>query len=1083
MWQRSVASWSKPPESLKQSALAARAATEGRRRNVAVLFADLAGFTQMTEELGDEALFAAMQDVTRVLMGAVHDNLGVVQDFTGDGIMALFGAPVAVENAPLMACRAAIEIQRRMSALNGSRPRDEFGPWRLRIGLNAGPLIVGRIGDDLHMEFTALGDTVNLASRLEKQAEPDTVLISEAMWRQVRDFVDATDLGSRRIRGKADDVGVLRLNAVREAVTRFDVSLSRGLSPFFGRDDDLGILTAAWRASTAGVPHVVSIVGDAGMGKSRLMHEFRASISQTPHIFLRGHCTFIGQGAPFLPFVDLLRRAFHLPDTAFPDEIGAALTTGLRRLGLETDGLLPYLLNLLGLQAEAQARLDPDQTGSRTRQALRSVIEAHARDGPVVLFIEDTHWIDGASQDLLLEMAQSSADRPILIVVAHRPGSQTPWPDDGRASRILLQRLSGQFIQALIRERTGAAAVSAQMSDWISEKTDGNPLIAEELLNALIEQNRIVIAGGTAELAEGQHANELPATVEGILMQRVDRLPETERKLLEIAAVIGRRFPTELVARVADSGTRVNAIMVELEVKELILGESASNGERYRFKHALIQDAVYNSLLSATRRQLHLTVAQAFETMRPLRLAEFADVLALHYDKGGDAGKAAEFRLLAGQHSLSLYAIEDAYGQFRRVEEILNTAPDALPETARCRLSLALLQTHYYRGAFKDLIETGMRDLQLVEAAGDAALLVRYLFYLGLAYTFAANPAESRSQMARAMEVAETTDDAKTKGIAMLGQATLLTFWQSPSSRQSEDVRRACRAILDIAGEANDTWLAAMALNYLARNALLHGDPRALRGYAVQLLALSTRTNDPLPRQLALLRLSALDANSNDPDGAIAKADEAKRLAIAPLDHALADAYKGVALVSANRGEEAYQVLNPLRARAIEQENLKILMIAELSLGAAMVIRGQLSKGVRWIEAARKQFQDWGYEPGIANGHLILGKGNLRLLQGTIRPPLPVLLANLAFVLRRKPFAARNARLHLRAAAEIFRRFDAPSLLASVLMDEAVLNNLEGDAAACNACFDEAAVLAHKVDATSVIAKIAAARQSVGEGD
>lgn len=1078
MWQRSAASWSAPPESLKQSALAARAATEGRRRHVAVLFADLAGFTRMTEEQGDEALFAAMQEVTRALMGAVHDNQGVVQSFTGDGIMALFGAPVAVENAPLLACRAAMEIQRRLSLLNENHRPGQPGPWRLRIGLNTGPLIVGRIGDDLHMEFTALGDTVNLASRLEKLAEPGSVLLSEAMWRQVRGFVDAAKLGARPIRGKQDDVGVFRLVAVRDSVHRFDVSLSRGLSPFVGRDDELAVLTDAWRACMAGRVRVVSIVGEAGMGKSRLMHEFRASISRTEHAFLRGHCAFYGQGAPFLPFIDLLRRAFRLPDRFDPDEAGAAIARRLLQLQLEPDELLPYLANLLGLRHEGQMRLDPDRTGSRTRQALRTVIEAHARDKPAVVFLEDVHWIDGASQSLLLELAGAGPNRPILIVVAHRPDCRIPWPDGVEASTIHLRRLPEAFLGALVRQRTGSAGMSDRLSAWIAERADGNPLVAEELLNVLIESNRLTTTAGTVDLAPGGTDGDAPVTVEGLFMQRVDRLGAPEREVLEIAAVIGRRFPAALLARVAQDVENVDAILDGLEAKELILSEGAGPGDRYRFKHALIQVAIYDSLLSATRTQLHLAIARTFEAMRPQRLNEFADILALHYDKGGDGAKAAEFWLLAGQRSLSLYAIEDAHKQLCRASELLQAGPGALPEQDYCRLSLALLQTHYYRGNFNDLIEVGTRDLALIERCGDATLLVRYLFYLGVAKTFAANPHESRTYMKRAVQVADGVGDAKTRGIAMLGQATLQTFWQAPSRRQSEEVRQSCHAVLEIGEATDDTWLCAMALNYLARNALMHGDPRALRGYAARLLELGEKARDPLPRQLALLRLSALDANSNAPDEAIAKADEAKRLAIAPLDHALADAYKGIALVSANRGEEAYQLLLPLRNRAVEEGNLKILMIADLSLGAAMVIRGQLSRGVRWIEAGRKRFQNWEYEPGIAMGHLVLGEGNLRLLQGTIRPPLPVLLRNLAFVLRRKPFAARNARLHLRAAAEKFRRFDAPSWLAWVLLDEAVLDRLLGDDIAAEARFSEAAALAESVEATGVLAKLTAARDA-----
>jgi class 3 adenylate cyclase len=634
------------------------AAPSGERRQVTALFADMVGFTAISERLGEEGTFALIQPIYELMARAVREQGGSVKDFTGDGIMALFGVPNALEDAPLRACRAGLAIHERLAAAapaidakHGVRPE-------MRIGINTGIAVVTQISAE-SANMTALGDTVNLASRLQTLAEPGTVLLSEATHRLVEGLVETTFAGSHAIKGKVEPQGVYRLNSIRKGATRFDAAVGRGLSAYVGRERELDVLERGLAAARREL-RVIDIVAEPGMGKSRLLYEFRQRIGKEQVFVLSGSCSPDGQQTPFLPFIEVVRGSFQVKAGEAEAEIARKLEMGLTVLGLQSLENLGLLLNLLGLKPPegSLSGLDGVLIGLRTRDLLQRLLDARCHLSQTVLFIEDLHWIDSVSQEVLGKIVEGEAKQHLLVLHTRRPEYEPPWHSRSDLSTLRLEPLPAGDIKRLIQRRLGVDALPEALTRQITEKADGNALFAEEILSFLTERGLLRIAHGKVEFDVGAVAAVLPTSVQSLLTARVDRLAPKDRGLLQAAAVIGRRFDPQLLALVAKVDGNADARLVAMQALDLVRLEGKFGD--YAFKHALVRDAVYQSLLTGTRAALHLKIAEEIERGSGNRIAEVVETLAYHYSQTDRADKAFAYLAQAGAKSLGVYSFEEA---------------------------------------------------------------------------------------------------------------------------------------------------------------------------------------------------------------------------------------------------------------------------------------------------------------------------------------------------------------------------------------------------------------------------------------
>lgn len=1015
-------------------------AVQGQRRQATVLFADMADYTATAEKLGEERVYGLMRRLIAAVADAVNARGGTVHNVSGDGVLALFGAPAALEDAPVKACRAALDIQARIEALADEIDREQGVRPRFRVGLHTGPLVMGAVGDGADMRAAALGDTVNLAARLQAEARPGQVLMSEAIHRLVDGLVESAPEGTRVLKGKSEPQAVFRLVSVEPDRTRFDVEVGRGLGPLVGRGREIETLMGAWDEARDGGLRVVEIVGEAGVGKSRLVHELHERLGEgTP--FFRGRCRADARASPFHPFIDVVRSSFRLGGPGSGASVARRLSNGLANLGLAPEGRLPYLLNLLGETSETGevAGLDPEAIGVRTRAALHDILRERRRLSPMVLLIEDLHWIDAASEDFLRRLGEVDPDLPLLLICTYRPERESPWSGEAAATILNLDHLSREDTIELLKSRMDADHLPDPLVSLVVEKSDGNPLFVEEIVNYLRDRGALGREGAGVAFDPARAAESLPASLANLLMARFDRLEAAQRAVLEAASVIGAGFSAEIVADAAATGPATEAHLAELERQELVFAEGRRG--TYRFKHALIQDAVYDSLLSDRRAELHGRVAAAIEGAAAYDTAEAAEALAYHYACAGNAEKAVRFMWLAGERSLQVYSLDAAETWFRGALDLIESTPGWDDDERLVDIVLRLARIHYFRVEFPAIVAMVERYLPVVERLGDAKRQSRFLFEAGYASVFSARQDVGKPLLERALAIAEEIDDDEARAYALEGLLWHYINWEPPTPENRARVKALSQRGAALGQKVGDVWVTSKSLQGLAQFHMLLGESDQSRAGFRKVIEIGRQTNDARPRAMALWGLALLDALLFNQEEAIGSAEESMEIGLCPQDRWIAQCAKGMALVMLDRADEALPVLLPAAERLRQGELHLATMTFDLILGLAYVRHGEMARGVRQIEDTMRQSLAWHSPYAQVYGDLYLGLIYAAMALDEVKPPMAVIRRNILFLLKTLPFAKAKARRHLNAAEETLRAYRMPAQLGIVLVEQARLDH------------------------------------------
>jgi class 3 adenylate cyclase/tetratricopeptide (TPR) repeat protein len=634
------------PRYLAEKILTSRDALQGERKEVTVLFCDVVESSGLAERLDPEAMHQIMDQALRLMAEAIHRYEGTVNQFLGDGLMALFGAPVALEDHALRAVMAALRIQETINAYNEQLKAGRDVEILLRLGLNTGLVVVGRIGDDLRMDYTAVGDTTNVAARLQSLAEPGTILIGEATQRLVEGYIHGAAQGPVQIRGRTEPVRVYRVTGRRRGRSRLEVSIDRGLTPLVGRERELNLLHNCLIRVKAGRGQVVGIVGEPGIGKSRLLYEFRKSLEGERIVWLEGHCVSYGQNTPYLPILEILRTNFQIEDGDASLQLHDKLRRGIRQLDAKLEGCLPYVGELFGLPIEDEllTQLHPHLKQWKTFEALRALALAGSQRRPHVVVIEDLHWLDKTSEEYLTFLIESLAGTPVLLLTTCRPGCAVRWAVKTYYTQVTLDRLTRQEVEDLLHALLGAEPRLVPLMQLLMECAEGNPFFLEESVRMLVESEVLAGARGAYGLVKPLQTIRVPATVQAVLAARIDRLPPEDKHLLQTAAVIGKRVPLALLQALADqSDDAVRRGLTHLQAAEFLYDTGLFPDVQYAFTHALTYEVAYGSLLQERRRDLHGRIIEAIETLYADRLAEWRDRLAYHVVRGEVWSKALTY--------------------------------------------------------------------------------------------------------------------------------------------------------------------------------------------------------------------------------------------------------------------------------------------------------------------------------------------------------------------------------------------------------------------------------------------------------
>jgi class 3 adenylate cyclase/tetratricopeptide (TPR) repeat protein len=726
------------PKHLADKVLKARSAIEGERRQVSVLFADIAGFTSIAEGRDPEEVHQIVDRCFEAITAEVHRFEGTINQYTGDGVMALFGAPIAHEDSARRAVHAALGIQRAMRDLSREIEARQGPAIRMRIGLNTGPVVVGRIGDDLRMDYTAVGDTTNVAARLQQAARPGSVLVSESTLRGIGGFFETLDLGEQTVKGHAP-VRAHEVLRPRGRRSRLDAAVERGLTPLVGRARELDILRERFREVLNGHGQVVFVAGEAGIGKSRLLLEFRRGLAGAGEdaTWLEGQCVSFGQAIPFLPIVDQLRRNFGIEEMDGEPEIIAKIEHGMRRMG-GLDAQIPYVRYLLAVDAGDPKVAAVDAAARRTRilEAVRALSLRGAQIRPLVLVFEDLHWVDASTEEYLTSLMDAVASAPILLVLTYRIGYAPPFGSRSFYTTLTLRALSNDDALAMAGGVLGSADFPRELAEALTAKAEGVPLYVEEVAKTLLDVGVLRRENGGYRLVRPLEDASIPDTIQGIIMARLDRLGEDGKRAVQLASVIGRQFLKRLLGRIAGLTHELDGLLGELKTLEIVYELGLLPEPAYIFKHAVIQDVAYQSLLVQRRRDLHRAVGQAIEELYADRLADHYEELAHHFDQGEAWAKAFEYLVRSGDKARDTYANEAAIAHYTRAIERASCVNPELPLATVLELYQRRSRLQVVVAKNEEAIASLETMLALARAAGDRRLEGEALADLAFAHVY-----------------------------------------------------------------------------------------------------------------------------------------------------------------------------------------------------------------------------------------------------------------------------------------------------------------------------------------------------------
>jgi len=1044
---------------------------EGERKQITVLFADMKGYTPLAERLGEEKIYGIMNRVYERMLNAVHKYEGTVQELTGDGILALFGAPIALEDAPVRASRAALEIQQQMGDL-GEAIEAEFGVRPLvRIGMHTGPVVVGTLGTELRMEFKAVGDTVNLASRLESMAKPGTILISEVTHRLVDAYVDSTYVGEQKVKGKSTPQRCYRLHGMKAASERFDASLQRGLTPLVGLERELKVLKERLHDAEHGPVCVVDVVGEAGTGKSRLLYEFKQYLHGGSIRVLEAHCSASGRATAFFPIIEILKTIFSLHEHMGKPEIEARVREWLNEFGLESNAVLPLLLNLLGVNTGADSfrGLDAEIIGARTRDALKEVCKAYCHSSRTILLIEDLHWLDSATEELLQSLIEAGQPVRGLILATYRPEYTPPWSAKRNVIQLNCAPLKMENCARLVRHCLGPFAKSEDLVHSVVSRVEGNPLFAEELSRYLRDTTETGLTTDMGPPSGNVISGPIPESLRDIIMARVDRLEEGPRELLHIMSVLGREFPSDLIQHVWAGSNELPALVSTLEKRGLITGLEQGNSKKLCFRHVLIQEAVYDSLLANRRTRFHEQVAQALETLHPERPSEFAETLAYHWDQSSRPNNAIPYLAMAGKRSLGVYSLEEAGHWFQQVVDKMDSMPDIDEGILLADVLLDWARVLYYKKDFKRLIRVLEGHLERIEVLGDRRRLSLALFWLGFSHYFGARYDTSKALLHRSLELGRQQADTECIGYASLGLMFVYANLQDASSASNLELFG--NEVIEAASHLSDVYLESKYLLCMTIHSIYMGRFCDAGNFCLRMRELGEQASDPRTIAMSQWARGFVNVFEEQFEEALDNAENSLKWSPDPLDRLMARTVKGVTLALKGNPGEGLLVLREVRKEMVDADYLAPLLGVDIPYGAAMAMSGKMRSGVSWIEDSIERFRKWGNKSQPAFGHLVLGEIYLQMALGKNKPPLSVMMRNLGFILPNLPFAARKARQHLERAVRECRELDVPANLARGLWDLALLYRFQKRTDEARACLIKASVIA-KPQAPALHARI-----------
>ena len=762
------------PQGLTEKILSQRDRIEGERKQVTVMFCDMEGFTPLSEMLGIEDAYSIMDQVYEILIHKVHDYEGTVNEMTGDGIMALFGAPIALEDAPQRAIRSSLAIHRELTKFSDKlrQEKNDIASVKMRIGIHTGPVVVGTVGNDLRVEFKAVGDTVNLASRMEGQAQPGTTYVTDNTFKLAEGLFRFEALGEKEIKGKKDPIKIYRAIAPSTSRTRFDVSAERGLTPFVGRERELEILLDGFERAKGGRGQAFSIVSEAGIGKSRLLYEFRKALASADVMFLEGRCLSYSSGVAYHPVIDILKANFDIRQGDRDSEIREKVKKGLEIIGLDEASSLPYLLELFSVKDSGidKIPMSPDAKKDRIIEAINRITLKGSQIRPLILAYEDLHWSDKSSEEVLKYVLEDIPGAKVLMIFTYRPEFVLTWGGKSYHNQINLNRLSNRESLSMVTDLLNTEHLDSDLEELILDKTEGVPFFIEEFIRSLNDLKLIEKKHNKCRLAKDFRDVTIPSTIQDVIMARVDSLPEGAKEVLQTGSAIEREFSYDLIKRVKQLPEKeLLSHLSVLKDSELLYERGIFPETAYIFKHALTRDVVYESILNKKKKKLHEEIGNAVEDLFADRIGEQYELLAHHYALSEHWEKAVHFGRLAAEKAHKLSQFQQAVTTYEQtVEWLLKLPENKIRQESLVDIQQEICWSYIGLGQFGKAGEVGLQAETTAKLLDDRVRLGITYLGIGTAYVYQGNFKETEHYSLQAIQYLEGTSEERELAIANL---------------------------------------------------------------------------------------------------------------------------------------------------------------------------------------------------------------------------------------------------------------------------------------------------------------------------
>jgi class 3 adenylate cyclase/tetratricopeptide (TPR) repeat protein len=1011
------------------------ATPDAERKQVTALFSDLSGYTAMTERLDPEEVKEITGQIFDGVRAIVGKYDGFIERFAGDGVLALFGVPKSHEDDPIRAIRAAREIHDLVEGMNPVYESKVGAPLSMHSGINTGLAVTADV-DPSKGTHGITGDAINIAARLSDLAKAGEIIVGPNTYRQAEKHFALEALEPTKLKGKSEPISVYRVLSMKEEP--ITVHRQSGVrATLIGRRAELAQLCEAVERLKGGTSSVISISGDAGTGKSRLVEEFKTSLDLSKIRWREGHSYPYAQNIPYFPLMDLMSRAWRIEEGDPPDRIREKIESGVERLLGTREKVAPYVGSLYSLYYPEIEEVSPEFWKSRLFESIKSIVSALTQHAPTIFCFEDIHWADPSTLELLRFLV-SDPKYPALFVCVHRLPFSLFSAHQMNAlpnlyEEIRLQDLSPSDTLDMVESLLKADNIPGELRKFIQNKVEGNPFYVEEAMNSLIESGTLSRDNGTWRLTKPPQEAEIPPTVQGVISARLDRLDRETKRILQEASVIGRAFLYEILKKVTEIHEPIDRFLSGLERLDLIRARSLDPELEYIFKHALTQEVVYNGLLKKERQEIHERIGLVMEHLFQDRLAEFYETLAFHFKHGRSVVKAVDYLMKAGEKSLSRFAVNESHEYYKEAFEIVASKADKTNDERELLIDLLIQWGNviYYRGGFIEYEELLEAHKQIALSLDDKAKLGMFYSWLGWTKFWRAKLKEAKPILENALRIGEKIKNPQVIGYA----ACWLAFVCSDVGLLDEAIELGEKALNNSRLLPSDHYLATKPFTALGHAYYWKGEGHKAVKAGLELIELGKRYENTRSAIMGRVVAGLGHFANGDFSLGIEISREAAESTKDPLYRTYAHTVLSFCCAAAQETtfarETGQEVVDFSKSAGCEQMG----SYCDIVLAATSMVEGYMSKGLEGLRILSAEFLADDRKCLFAVTENVLGNVYLQMFLREGDLSSSTILRNLGFLIKNVPFAAKKAEDHFNKAIEVGQEIGAKGILGQSYLD------------------------------------------------